>query len=352
MIEDCLEYLEDKRYFSILDLKNGFHRVKVSESSVKYTSFVTPMGQYEYVRMPFGLKNAPSVFQRFITKVLRPLIDDGSIIVYIDDILIATSDLKSHMKILARVLHLLSTYRLKLNLKKCQFCYTEIEYLGYLVDSQGIRPSERHTENIRGYPLPRSAREVQSCLGLFPHFRRFVPNFSRIAKPLLDLVRKDVPFRMTEECIRAFNGLRDKLAMAPVLAIYSPQRETELHCDASALGYGGVLMQPQDDGKLHPIAYFSKRTSEAESKLHSFVLETLAIIYSLRRFHVYLHGLKFCIVTDCNSLVMTLNKKDPNPQVARWIMELRAYNCEIVHRSGVNMGHALSRHHQVALIGR
>lgn len=162
LIEDCLEYLEGKQYFSVLDLKNGFHQVRVSDASIKFTSVVTPMGQFEYVRMPFGMKNAPAVFQRFITKVLRPLIDDGSIIVYIDDILIATSDLESHLRIgrrknIGRVLRRLSEFRLRLNMKKCQFCYTEIEYLGYLVDSRGIRPSGRHVENIRSYPTRKIA---------------------------------------------------------------------------------------------------------------------------------------------------------------------------------------------------
>lgn len=192
---------------------------------------------------------------------------------------------------------------------------------------------------------------MQSCLGLFSYFRRFVPNFSRIAGPLLDLVKKDSPFEMKER-VCAFNKLRDKLVTGPVLAIYNPRRETELHCDASLHGFGDVLMQRQDDGKLHPVGYYSRRTSDAESSYHSFVLETLAIVYSLKRFHVYLHGIHFRIITDCNSLVMTLNKRQLNPQIARWVMELRAYDCDIVHCSGVNMGHvdALSRCHAVAFI--
>lgn len=223
---------------------------------------------------------------------------------------------------------------MELNLGKCKFCYAEIEYLGYLVNAQGIRPSNRHIENIRSYPLPRNAREIQSCLGLFSYFRRFVPNFSRIAKPLLDLAKSKCPFEMTDERVSTFNELRDRLASAPILSIYNPKRETELHCDASSHGYSGILMQRQDDRKLHPVAYYSRRTLDAEAKYHSFMLETLAIIYSLRRFHVYLHGMPFRIVTDCNSLVMKLNKKNPNPQIARWVMELRTYDCEIIHRCG------------------
>lgn len=139
---------------------------------------------------------------------------------------------------------------------------------------------------------------------------------------------------------------------SPVLAIYSPRRETELHTDASSHGFGGVLLQRQDDGRLHPVAYYSRRTSEAEAKYHSFVLETLAIIYSLKRFHVYLHGIPFRVVTDCNALAQTLDKRDLNPQIARWALEIGTYGCEVVHRSGVNMGHvdALSRNHPVAFI--
>lgn len=136
-----------------------------------------------------------------------------------------------------------------------------------------------------------------------------------------NLTKKDVTFHFSDECSQAFNQLRDALS-APFLAIYGPTSETELHCDASSRIFGAVLLQKQDDGKFHPISYFSKSTTPQEAKYHSFELETLAMIYALRRFRRYLEGIPFKIISDCNSLMLTLNKREMNPRIARWALEL------------------------------
>lgn len=345
LIDDCLERVEGKKYFSVLDLKNGFHQVNMALDSVQYTAFVTPGGQYEYVKMPFGLRNAPAVFQRFINMVLEPFIKDGSIVVYMDDVTLATDTISEHFDLLGRVLRRLAQFRLEIKIKKCQFCFTEIELLGFTVSNKGIRPNNSHLEAIKSMPFPSDVKQVNKCLGLFSYFRRFVPSFSSISLPLRNLVKPGSKFEFDEQCRQAFITLRDKLISAPVLALYNPSRETELHCDASSDGFGGILLQRQDDGKLHPTAYFSKRTTSAESRYHSFELETLAIIYSLRKFRIYLEGIPFRIITDCNSLAMTLNRKSVNAKIARWALELENYHYSIQHRNGKFMNHvdALSR---------
>lgn len=352
LIEDCLEYLDAKQWFSLLDLKSGFHQVHMSPESIKYTSFVTPFGQFEYTRMPFGLKNAPSVFQRFISTIFRDFLARSEIMIYMDDIVLATADPASHLILLERVLRRLREYHLELKLSKCKFLHDEIDYLGYSANRLGIRPNDAHVLAIKEYPVPTNAKQLQSCLGLFSYFRRFVPQFSRIAKPLLDLLKKDSAFVFDDACIFAFTALRDALSSCPVLSLYNPSRETELHTDASSHGFGAVLLQKQEDGQLHPVSYFSRRSTSAESRYHSFELETLAIIYALRRFRVYLEGISFRIVTDCNSLTLTLAKKTVNPRISRWALELENYNYTIHHRSGSGMGHvdALSRCHVVSLV--
>ena len=345
LIDDCLERVEGKKYFSVLDLKSGFHQVNMAPSSVPFTAFVTPGGQYEYVRMPFGLRNAPAVFQRFINMVLESFIKDGTVVVYMDDVTLATDTIDEHIDLLGRVLRRLAEFRLEIKLKKCQFCFSEIELLGFTVSEKGIRPNNAHLEAIKSMPFPTDANQVNKCLGLFSYFRRFVPSFSAISQPIRNSIKPGSKFEFDENCKRAFVTLREKLTSAPVLALYNPSRETELHCDASSEGFGGILLQKQDDGKLHPIAYFSKRTTSAESRYHSFELETLAIIYSLRKFRIYLEGIPFHIVTDCNSLAMTLNKKSINARIARWALELENYHYTIQHRNGKLMSHvdALSR---------
>ena len=166
-----------------------------------------------------------------------------------------------------------------------------------------------------------------------------------IAKSLHDLLRKGVDFKFGTEENDAFDTLKGHLANQPILAIYSPKAVTELHCDASASGFGSVLLQKQSDGQFRPVAYFSHRTSPAESKYHSFELECLAVIYAIRRFHVYLSGIKFKIITDCDSFRLTLSKQTINPRIARWAMFLQQYDYEIMHRPNKRMMHvdALSR---------
>lgn len=152
-------------------------------------------------------------------------------------------------------------------------------------------------------------------------------------------------FKFEENERKAFQLLKNELTNAPILSIYSPRDETELHCDASALGFGSILMQKKSDGKFHPVFYFSKRTTEVESKYHSFELETLAIIYALRRFRPYLQGIRFKIVTDCQALAQTLNKKETSPRISRWVLELQEFDYILEHRAGIRMMHvdALSR---------
>lgn len=352
LIDDCLEYASNKRVFTLLDLKSGFHQIRIAESSTKYTSFVTPEGQYEYVRMPFGLKNGPSVFQRFINRILKPFVDKGKVIVYMDDILIASSDIDEHLALLSEVLRCIAINGLELQLKKCKFAYSTIEYLGFVLSPEGILPGANKLTAVRNFPKPTSAKHVHSFLGLCSFFRRFIPGFSQCANPLYKLLRKETLFEFDEKCQRSFDQLKQLLTSAPVLSLYDPTRETELHTDASKLGYGAVLLQKQTDGKFHPIAYFSRSVGKHEINYHSYELETLAIVYALARFRVYLAGIPFTIVTDCNSLVLTFNKKDVNSRIARWVWEFERFNYKIKHRSGASMGHvdALSRNPIVAMI--
>lgn len=233
----------------------------------------------------------------------------------------------------------------------CKFLYDELEYLGFIISPEGLRPGIAKLEAVQKFPLPTSAKNVHSFIGLCSFFRRFIPGFAQVANPLYKLLRKDVPFNFDDKCLLAFESLKNLLTSAPVLSIYDPARETELHTDASKLGFGAVLLQRQDDRKFHPVAYFSKSSGDEHTHLHSFELETLAVVYALARFRPYL-GIPFTIVTDCNSLVLTFNKKDVNPRIARWIWEFQRFQYKVHHRSGSSMGHvdALSRNPVVAMI--
>ncbi|KAK9739170.1 Reverse transcriptase (RNA-dependent DNA polymerase) [Popillia japonica] len=199
------------------------------------------MGQYEYLKLPFGLKNSPAAFMRYINLVFRDLLEQNKILIYIDDILIATQTIliatqtiDESLDILRQVFTLLARNKLELRLDKCYFLQTQINYLGYLVDSEGIRPSNEHVKAIRDYPIPKNVHEVHRFLGLTSYFRKFIPNFSVIASPSYYLTRKSAEWNFGEKEMSTFDNLKTKLSQQPLLCIYSPKAETELHCDASA----------------------------------------------------------------------------------------------------------------------
>lgn len=249
------------------------------------------------------------------------------------------------METLKLVLIQLKRHNLQLNYNKCLFLKTEIEYLGYTITSEGITLSPRHVEAILNFPQATKLIELQRFLGLASYFRKFIKNFSQIAKPLYNLLRKSAPFVFDEECKIAFQTLKNKLSAYPLLGIYDPTVETEIYTDASAIAVAGILFQKQKTGRWSPIAYYSQAINQTESRYHSFELEMLAIIKTIERFHIYLYGINFTIVTDCHALIFAVNKANINPRISRWILKLQNYKFKIIHRNGEKMAHvdALSR---------
>lgn len=227
LVGDQLDILGGKKYFTLLKLKDGYDRITIAEDSVKFTAFVTPLGQFEYLKMPFGLKTAAATFRRWINTILTKYIRDGDIVGYMDGFLIATEAMEGHLKVLKSVLGTLVEIRLKLRLDKCDFVATDVGYLGY-------RVSERSVKAILNYPVPSDIPAVQRFLGMCSHFGKFVERFSIISGPLWNLLEENVTFRFRTEKLESFNMLKSILTRALVLSIYSPNDVTELHCDASS----------------------------------------------------------------------------------------------------------------------
>ena len=346
LIEDQIDMLKGARVFSTLDLKNGFFHVDISPESRKYTSFVTQTGQYQFCKVPFGLCTSPRVFLRFINAAFRPLINEGVLSTYMDDFIIPASDEEEAITKLEKVLETASAYGLEINFKKCHFLKKRIEFLGHVIEEGKVYPSADKTEAVRRFPEPTTTKQVQSFLGLTGFFRKFIQGYSKIAVPLTNLLKSDSKFKFEDVERQAFLKLKELLVCSPVLRIYDPKCCTELHTDASIEGFGGVLLQKAlDDGCMHPVHYFSRKTTPAQRKYSSYELEVLAIVESLKKFRVYLLGTKFKIVTDCSAFTKTMEKKDLGTRVARWAMFLEEFDYSIEHRPGVKMKHvdALSR---------
>ena len=320
-IDDLLDQLGNSRFFSTLDLASGYWQVRVHPESVEKTAFITPQGLFQFRVMPFGLMNAPSMFQRLLHRVLMGLNPDHGpdfVVVYIDDVLVFSRTLSEHLKHLELVIAHLQEAGLKLKPTKCPFICQEVEYLGHIITPSGLKPTSRLVAAVAEFPVPRNVREVRQFLGLSSYYRRFIPEFARIAKPLHELTRKSVQFIWDGKCQAAFATLTDKLTQAPVLAYPCFNKPFVLETDASAQGIGAVLSQPQEDGHLHPIAYASRALSPTESKYAITELETLAVVWAMSHFHSFLYGHSVTVYTDHSAVRAILNSPNPSGRHARW----------------------------------
>jgi hypothetical protein len=338
-VEDEFSKLAGKSYFTSLDCSQGFHQIAVDPKSIPKTAFITQDGHYEYVKMPFGLVNAPAVFQRFLNGALGKLRHD-KVLAYMDDLLLPSITVAQGLELLDEVLGLLGRAGYKLNIDKCEFLADSVNYLGHQISSRGITPGLLKTGAVEKFKKPTNAHEIRQFLGLTGYFRKFIKGFATIAAPLTMLTRKNAVWNWGPEQDNAFRKLKQALVEKPVSAAYRPDAITEVHTDASSQGLGAIILQKQSDDTLKPIAYFSRCTTPAEKFYHSFELETLAVVEALKRFSFYLLGLHFTIVTDCAAVRYTFSKRDLIPRIARWWLQVQQYDFEIVHRPGTAMRHA------------
>nr|AAX96591.1 retrotransposon protein, putative, Ty3-gypsy sub-class [Oryza sativa Japonica Group]ABA93201.1 retrotransposon protein, putative, Ty3-gypsy subclass [Oryza sativa Japonica Group] len=254
-LDDMLDELSGSIVFSKVDLRSGYHQIRMKLGDEWKTAFKMKFGLYEWLVMPFGLTNAPSTFMRLMSEVLRPFIGKF-VVVYFDDILIYSKSMGEHFNHLRAVFNALRDARLFGNLEKCTFCTDRVSFLGYVVTPQGIEVDQAKVEAIQSWPTPKTVSQVRSFLGLAGFYRRFVQDFSTITAPLNALTKKGVPFTWGTSQENAFHMLKDKLTHAPLLQLPDFNKTFELECDASGIGLGGVLLQ---EGK--PVAYFSEKLS-------------------------------------------------------------------------------------------
>lgn len=345
LIDDQISNLSGNHFFTTLDLASGYYQIPMAEDSKHLTGFVTPDGHYEFKRMPFGLANAPAVFQRMVNKILGNRRFEYAL-AYLDDVLIPSKSVDEMFERLEDVLQLFREYGLTLKLTKCRFFDTTVSYLGYDISSEGVQPGEAKVLAVQEFPKPQNIHEIRQFLGLTGYFRKFIQGYGEIARPLTSLLKKEAVWQWSDTEDRAFSLLKQRLVARPLLALYDPTLETELHTDASSLGIGGILLQWQRDIRvLKPVAYYSRQTTPEERHLHSYELETLAVVCALKKFRVYLLGLHFKVFTDCAALRTTLTKRDLVPRIARWWLQIGEYTFDIEYRPGVQMSHvdALSR---------
>jgi hypothetical protein len=327
-IDDLFDQLQGAQVFSKIDLRSGYHQLKIKSEDIPKTAFRTRYGHYEFLVMPFGLTNAPAAFMDLMNKVFHEYLD-CFVIVFIDDILVYSKSLEEHEDHLRIVLQILRDKKLYAKLKKCEFWLNQVVFLGHVVFKDGITVDPSKIEVVVSWDRPTNVSEVRSFLGLVGYYRRFVEGFSCIAAPLTHLTRKNAKFEWKEECEKSFQELKQRLVTAPVLTIPSSSGGFVIYSDASRKGLGYVLMQ---HGKV--VAYASCQLKNYEQNYPTHDLELAAVVFALKIWRHYLYGEKCEIYTDHKSLKYFFTQKELNMRQWRWLELIKDYDCSINYHPG------------------
>ncbi|GJS39326.1 reverse transcriptase domain-containing protein [Tanacetum coccineum] len=327
-IDDLFDQLQGSRVYSKIDLRSGYHQLRVREEDIPKTAFRTRYGHYEFQVMPFGLTNAPAVFMDLMNRVCKPYLDKF-VIIFIDDILIYSKSEEEHAEHLKLILELLKKEELYAKFSKCEFWLSKVQFLGHVIDSEGIHVDPAKIESIKDWASPKTPTEIRQFLGLAGYYRRFIEGFSKIAKPMTKLTQKNVKFDWSEKAEAAFQLLKQKLCSASILALPEGSENFVVYCDASHKGLGAVLMQREK-----VIAYASRQLKIHEKNYTTHDLELRAIVFALKMWRHYLYGTKCVVFTDHKSLQHILDQKELNMRQRRWLELLSDYDCEIRYHPG------------------
>lgn len=332
-VSATLDRLRDARYLSSLDIKSAYFQVPLTEASRPLTAFTVPnRGLFQFRRLPMGLANSPATFQRLIDRVLGADLEPY-VFCYLDDIIIVTQTFDKHLEILTEVFKRLKTAGLTVAKEKCFFCRSELKYLGYIVDRNGLRVDPDKISAILNIPVPTCVSEVRRIIGLASWYRRFVPNFSALTAPLCNLLRKNKKFIWDDSCDESFRLLKEHLISAPVLSCPDFSLPFTIQTDASGYGIGAVLSQ-QQDGAEKVICYLSRSLNRNERNFSTTERECLAVLWAIERLRPYIEGSHFTVVTDHHSLVWLNRLQTPSGRLARWAIKLQQYDYHIIHRKG------------------
>ncbi|CAI7787037.1 unnamed protein product [Closterium sp. NIES-54] len=349
-IDDLLDQLRGATVFSKLDLRSGYWQIRIGDNSIHKTTFRTRYGSYEYLVMPFGLTNTPATFQAEMNHILRPLLDE-CVVVYLDDILIYSRDMKQHIEHLRRVFEILRRDKFYVKLSKSELALKKVQFLGHMVSAQGVHVDPKKIEAVRTLKTPKNVKELQQFLGFANYYNRFVPQYAKIATPLTNLLKKNTPFKWEDVHQQAMEQLKTALTSAPILILPDPEKDYVIEADASDQAIGAVLMQDQGKG-LQPIAYLSKKLPGAELNYPIHDKEALAIITAFKTWRCYLEGRKTTVYTYHCSLKYLKTQPTLSRRQVRWIDFLEThFDYDIVYKPGhKNKADALSRPGHVAAI--
>jgi hypothetical protein len=327
-IDVLFDQLAGAKVFSKIDLRSGYHQIKIRPCDIPKTAFSTRYGLYEFLVMSFGLTNAPAYFMYLMNSVFMMELDKF-VVVFIDDILIYSKSEKEHAKHLRVVLQGLRDHKLYAKFSKCEFWLKSVKFLGHTISHDGISVDPSKVQEVMDWKPPKSVHQIRSFLGLAGYYRRFIPDFSRIAKPMTELLKKGVKFVWSEACEKAFHTLRQHLTSALVLVQPDNSKPFEVFCDASGMGLGCVLMQ---EGRV--IAYASRTLQPHELNYPTHDLELAVVVHALKIWRHYLMGNRCHIFTDHKSLKYIFTQSELNMRQRIWLELIKDYDLEVHYHLG------------------
>ena len=343
-VKDVTDKMHGSNYWTTLDAASAYWPIQVRERDKEKTAFSVQRGKFEFNVTPYGLCNAGASYQRLIDITLAGLAVNR-VLAYMDDIIIFTTTFKEHIDSLREVFRKLKEAGIQLKGSKCVLGSSKVEFLGFELSNGGIKPQSRLTDAIKTFATPTNRKEVRRFLGLAGFYRAFINNFASITRPLSRLTSENVAFLWAEECELAFKYLKISLMTRPVLVFPKFDKDFIVEVDASEMAIGGVLSQYQEDGKIHPVAYFSKALNPNQIKWSVYNKEAYAMVSAVQHWYVYLYGNKFILNSDNNPLTFLQHKKDPKGKIGRWIAELEGFDFKVEYIPGRNnvKADALSR---------
>ena len=331
-LEELLNQFNNCVLFTKVDLNHGYHQISLSEESRELTTFITHEGIFRYKRLVQGANSALEEYQKAISTLFNhePLIAN-----ICDDILVGGRNIKEHDENVRKCLQILSNNNLTVNEDKCLWQVPEVTFFGHKISADGIKPTTNKIDAIKCFPSPRTEKEVASFLGMITYLARFIPNLAEETAPLRKLLRKDIPWKWDQEEENTFLKLKDLVASSKVVAHFNPSLETSLVVDAGKSGIGAILLQTQPDGNVRPVSFASRSLTAQEVKYSQLEKEALSVVWGCERFHLFLYGKHFKILTDHQplSVIYSPNGK-PSPRVLRWGLRLQTYDFSIHHIPG------------------
>jgi len=332
--QDLFRSLEGAKYYTCLDLAQGYFQLPIKKEDQYKTAFITDFGLYNFKRIPQGFKNSGPIFQRVINNIFSDYLY-RTMIAYLDDICCFGNTFEEALTRLEEIFIRLEEAGLKLKTNKCTILGSEIELLGHKVSNLGIKPLEKNIKAITQFPIPTKVKDVRAFIGLTSYYRKYIKNFAKIACPLTDLTKKDNKFHWDKSQDIAFNTLKNAIITAPVLAHFEDEYPVFVTTDASLEGLSGILEQSDNKGKRHPIAYASRKLKGGEKNFTTTELEMSAVVFAVNYFKEYLLGRKVTVFSDHSSLQYYQTMKNPSSRITKFIFKLLEFDLEIKHHPGL-----------------